>query len=363
MNKAITNRQISFMLYCITVGYGVINLPSDAAQGAGTGAWFSILISTIIFVGIIYLVTYLQYTFEGKTLYEYGQVLLGKFATYAIISIYIVYFFINFSMLGRLYAAAIRIIFLINTPTAAIIILFYIVVLYALIKGINTISRVCELYGILNIVGFISINLLFIMKGRVVHIRPLFIGQNLSIYFKGIFKIILAFLGLEILFAIPLNRKYNRKVSKYITFIMIVIGILYISIVESTISVTGIDIIVNYDLTLFNVIRSVDTYYLELFRRFDGIFMIYWSMNIICAVCLWGYGTITFISKIAKNVKYKHIAVTTTTVAAIAAIIPKTKNQAEEIIKYNSYLGVILNIVVITSLLLIIRVRKNVKKV
>ncbi|WP_411681760.1 GerAB/ArcD/ProY family transporter [Clostridium thailandense] len=363
MNRIITNRQISLMVYCITVGYGIIDLPSHAAEGSGTGAWFSLLTLAIIFVGIICLITYLQYIFQGRTLYEYGQVILGKFTTYIIISIYIIYFFINFSMIGRLYTSSIGIIFLVNTPTLAIIILFYIVVLYALIKGINTISRLCELYGILNIVGFLFINLFFIMKGKFVHIQPLFVSQDLSIYFKGIFKNVFAFLGLEILFTIPFNKKDNEKVLRYTTFIMIVIGILYISIVESTISVTGVDIIVNYELSLFNVIRAVDTYYLEFLRRFDGIFMIYWSMNIVCAVCLWGYGVVTFTSKIAKNINYKYITVATTIVAVIVGLIPKTKNQAEEIIKYNSYLGVILNIVVITSLLIIIRVKKDVKKI
>lgn len=363
MSKFLTNRQISLMIYCITVGYGVIDLPSEAAQNAGAGSWFSLLILTIIIMVITYMITYLQYTFEGKTLYEYGQQLVGKTITYIFLIVYIIYFFLNFTMITRIYAETLKMIILNKTPIIAICALFYIVVFYALAKGINVIARVCELYGILNIIGFMFINTLLLTKGRFVHIRPLFVVQDLGIYFSAIFKIVIAFLGAEILFVLPLSRQHNKKALKYTTFIVGFIGIIYIYIVESVISVVGVEAVVHYQVSLLDVIRGTDIYYLEFFRRLDGIYMVYWSMNIICAICLWGYGVITFANKITRNIKYKYIVAGVTIIGFIAAQIPKTKDQIESIIKYNSYFAAIATIVILIILLTIIKVKKYDKKI
>lgn len=363
MNKFITNRQISLMLYCTIVGYGVINLPRDAAKSAGLGSWFSLLVLTIIFIAIAYIITYLQYIFEGKTLYEYSQQLVGKTITYIFLTVYILYFFLSFTMLTRIYAETLKMIILNKTPVIAICALFYIVVFYALAKGINVVARVCELYGILNIIGFMFINTLLLTKGRLVHIRPLFVVQDLGIYFSAVFKIVLAFLGMEILFVLPLSRQHNKKVLKYTTFIVGFIGIIYIYIVESVISVVGVDSLVHYEVSLLDVIRGTDIYYLEFFRRLDGIYMIYWSMNIVCAMCLWGYGAITFTSKIIKRIKYKYIVTGVVIMSFIIAQIPKTKDQIELIIKYNSYLGAIATIVIPVILLIITKVKKYDKKI
>jgi spore germination protein len=95
MNNYLTNKQLSFILYCLIIGCGVINLPKNAAESAGIGAWLSLIITTIIFMFITYMITYLQYVYEGETLYEYSQQLVGKLITYLLVIIYIIYFFIN----------------------------------------------------------------------------------------------------------------------------------------------------------------------------------------------------------------------------------------------------------------------------
>ncbi|WML37526.1 GerAB/ArcD/ProY family transporter [Clostridium sp. OS1-26] len=363
MNKSFTNRQISFILYCTIVGYGVIDLPKLAAENGGTGSWFSLLILTIFFIIITYIITYLQYIYEGKTIYEYSQQLVGKLITYIFSIIYIVYFFINFSMITRIYAEAIKLIILNKTPVMVICFVFYMVVFYALRKGINVIARVCEIYGVLNILGFMVINSFLITNGKLVNVRPLFVMQDLMIYLKGMFKIIFVFLGMEMLMLLPVSRTANKKIFKYTTLIIAITGIVYIYIFESTISVVGVDAVIHYRTALLDIVRGVDIYYLEFFRRLDGIYIIYWSMNIFCATCLWGYGTITFTSKILKNIKYNYILVGITLIAFIAAQIPKTKEGVEEIIKYNAYLGSITAIIIPIILFVITKVKKYDKKI
>lgn len=78
MKQSITNRQIAFMLFGVIVGYGILGLPKGIAETYGTIAWIGILLGTIIALLLTYIITYIGYQNDGKTLYEYGQELVGK---------------------------------------------------------------------------------------------------------------------------------------------------------------------------------------------------------------------------------------------------------------------------------------------
>lgn len=358
MNKFLTNRQISLMLYCIIVGYGVIELPKSVAESAGTGGWFSLLISGIIFIFITYIITFLQYVYQGKTLYEYSELLVGKYITYVFLIISILYFFIYFTMVTRVYAETIKIIILNKTPVIFISTLLYIVVFYALIKGINVIGRVCEVYAFINIVGFLFVNFLLCTKGRLVNIRPLFVVGDLMSYLKAIPKTILPYLGMEMLLFIPISRTNNKNIFKYTMSMVAFIVILYIFVVESNLSVVGVNTVITLNATVFTIVRGVDIYSLEFLRRLDGIYVIYWSMNIVCAICLWGYGVIVFTNKIFKNIKYKLLVIIVMLLSFIVSQIPKTKDQVELILKYASYSGILVFGVMPFILFIITKVKK-----
>lgn len=141
MDKFFKNNQLIFVIYCVTVSYGTINLPRVIAENAGTGGWISLILTTAIFLFIAYIITYLQYNHSEQTLFEYSSDLLGKPITYIIIIIYIVYFFINFTMIARIYAEILKLIFLLKTPTIAVCFLLYLVVFYTLKKRPRDLSE------------------------------------------------------------------------------------------------------------------------------------------------------------------------------------------------------------------------------
>jgi spore germination protein len=363
MNKFLTNRQISFMLYCAIVGHSVINLPKTVAESAGTGGWISLLILTILFIGITYIITDLQYIYEDKTLYEYSEQLVGKLITYLFIILFIIYYFITFAMIIRIQAETTRLVILTKTPVVYICILFYIVVFYALTKGINVIARVCEIYGLLNMLGFIFINSLVATKGSLVNIRPLFVMSDLITYLKAAAKLTLPFLGMEIFLFLPINRTNNRNIFKYTGLTVGFIGILYIYIAECSISVVGVETAINLEAASFAVVRGIDIQSLEFLRRLDGIYIIFWTMNVVCASCLWGYGTIVFTGKIIKNVKHSYMVIAIVILSFIISQMPKTKSQVESSLKYSSYLGLVATIVIPVILFIITKVKKYDKQI
>lgn len=340
MNNNVTNRQISFILYCIIVGYGIINLPKATAEAGGTGGWVSIIISTLLFIPITYMLTYLQYVYEGKTIYEYSQILVGKFITYVFMFIYIIYFFLYFTFLIRIFCETISLTILSKTPVIYLSILFYIVVGYAMLKGLNAIGRLCEMYGFLSIIFFIFFSYILFTQGKLVNITPIFVPDDIFTYFKGITKMFLPLLGMEILTIIPISKNNNKNIFKYTTLMVAFIGIFYVYIVESVLSVVGVESIIHTKASIFVVTKGVNVFYLEFLRRLDGIYIFVWTLNIVCALSLWGYGATILISKTFKNIRYNFIVIFVIFLSFIVGRIPKTMEQVETFMTNLSYAGI-----------------------
>jgi spore germination protein len=363
MNNNVTNRQISFILYCIIVGYGIINLPKSAAEAGGTGGWVSIIISTLLFIPITYMLTYLQYVYEGKTIYEYSQILVGKFTTYVFMFIYIIYFFLYFTFLIRIFCETISLTILSKTPVMYLSILFYIVVGYAMLKGLNTIGRLCEMYGFLSIIFFIFFSYILFTQGKLVNITPIFVPDDIFIYFKGITKMFLPLLGMEILTIIPISKNNNKNIFKYTTLMVAFIGVFYVYIVESVLSVVGVESIIHTKASIFVVAKGVNVFYLEFLRRLDGIYIFVWTLNIVCALSLWGYGATFLISKTFNNIRYNFIVVFVIFLSFIVSGIPKTMEQVEKFMTNLSYAGIMVFFLIPCILLLITKVKKYDKKI
>lgn len=358
MNNKFTNRQLCLMLYCVTVGYGVMNLPKTSAEVAGTGGWVSMAIGTLFCSLIIGMVVYLQYSFENQTVYEYSTKLVGKFITTVFALIWIGYFFIIFTFLPRLFCNAINLTILDKTPVKYLSLLFFIVIGYILSKGLNAISRMIEIYATISIINFILINAILCTQGHLVNIKPIFVPSDWLLYLKGVFKMILPMLGGEALLFIPMNKEKNSHILKYSLLTVLLIGVFYIFIIESTISVVGVESIIYSRTTLFSTIRGLDIGYLEFFKRLDGYYIMIWALNIICTCSIWGYGIVTFVNKLFKNTQYKPTVIILVIISYIVCQIPKTISQAEAVLDISVNWGFIVYLLIPLILLIVKKVRK-----
>ncbi|QGU94322.1 GerAB/ArcD/ProY family transporter [Clostridium bovifaecis] len=282
--------------------------------------------------------------------------------SYIFIFVYASYFFIFFAMITRIYSETVRITILTKTPSWTIALFFFMVVYYALKNGLNVIARVCEIYGIINIIGNVFMGVILFTQGKSINLRPVFVKEDILTYIVGVPKLVFIFLGVEILLFIPFNKKSNKNVFKYTTTIIGVTGLLYLLVSEAVISVVGADTVMLYKASLFNVVRGVDVRYLEIFRRLDGIYIIIWTFNIFCSVTLWGYGVITCINKVFKNSQGRNRVLYITLLAFIVSQIPGSTNDVENVLKYNGYLGYLTSLVIPSILLIITKVKKYDKR-
>ncbi|WP_158220197.1 endospore germination permease [Tissierella sp. P1] len=359
MNHSITNRQIAFMIFAVVVGYGIINLPNTTAAEVGTGAWIPIAINTIIVAIFTYFISYLGYSHENQTLFEYGQKLVGKKLGKLIIIIYIIYFIFLLSYLVRSYSEIVTSIFLQKTPVWAISIFLLLVVSYGLTKDLKTIARVTEIYIFLVIIGFVFIQIIVATQGKIVNIRPILGVEDIMTYAKASFELFLPFIGLEIIMFIPLNKKINKSIIKYSILSIVFIGLLYIFVIESTISVVGVEDIIRYDVSVFKVLKGIDLPYLEVLKRLDGFYVIFWTMNLFCDVYIVSYLILKQSEKFFKKISPNIIIFIVIAIVFILSQIPKTPSEIRMLPTIAKNLGIITLMIIPLILFIAMKVKKN----
>lgn len=359
MNESLTNRQIAFIIFGITVGYGIMRLPKNIAQTAGTGGWITLLIATAIASISTYIIIYLGYIHNDKTICEYSELLTGKFISKLIISIYGIEFFLFFTMAIRASSEVIKHTVLIKTPIWALELLYYVVVYYAVANGLRIIARINEIYGIIIITGILVLTFILFTQGKLINLRPYFGSSDITTYLKASLVTVIPFGGMEILTIIPFNRRKNNKnVFKYAVSMVVLIGFIYILIVESSISIMGVDSIIQYDDALLATVRRIDVRTLQFLRRLDGLLLAVWIMAVFCTVVLHMYGAVFLISKSLKKINYHTTEFVVVILSFVISQIPQTFNQILKILEYFGYLTVVTILVIPSTLLMITKVRR-----
>lgn len=364
MKDYLTNREISFVIFSIVVGYGVINLPKNVAESAGTGGWLSILIGAAIAAIFAYIITYLGYIHKNKTIYEYCELLTGKVIAYIFIIIYIVYYFMFFTMVTRMASETIKLTILLKTPVWALTLVFLLTVYYAVIKKLRIIARICEIYGLIIMITAIAVYILIFSQGELINIKPFFVVENIPTYLKATIVTVFPFIGFEILTIIPFHKEENnKKIFKYTTLIIIGIGLFYILVVEACISVMGVDGIIQYKAALYATIRRVDVKSLEFLRRLDGVFIMGWIMAIFCTITLSAYGVVFLTSKLFKKINIRLLAFIVILISFIVSQIPDTISQIQKVLDYVGYSSLFTIVIIPTILFIITKVKKYDKKI
>lgn len=371
-NYTFTDRQVSFLIFCAIVGFGIMRLPKDAVQLAHTGAWFPIAINTIISLLIGYMFVYLGLTFEGQTLDQYSEIIVGKIASKFITFFFIIYYYSFVVIDLRLLIEDIKLDFLFDTPIWALALLFNFVVFYATYKKLNMIAMLCELYGVIIIIGTAILIIIIFSEGELINIKPFFNVKDIGKYIKAIPSLLTAFSGVEILSVIPLyskmnnvNRENNEKVFSYIKKIIIIIGLLYILTVESTLSVVGENSLIIFEDTVISTIRRIEIPFLDFLQRIDGLVFSIYLLGVITTLIIMGYAAIYFICsffKISDNNYGKLVFIA----ALISQIICMLQIPSIVLRNYFTYLGSTLgaacSIIVPLILITVVKVKDHAKK-
>jgi spore germination protein len=324
------------------MGYAVISIPKNVADKGGTGGWIIIVVGILITIIFGYMFVYVGTTFPNKTIDEYMPLLTGKIITYVILIPFAIYTLLVCALITRLTCETIKITMLINTPIWALSLPLLIISFYSMTKSLQTLARIAEIFGMIVIVFGILIFITIFTQGEIINIKPLFEFSEID-FFGTLLVIGFSLTGLEILPVIPMTSN-KKEISKNVIFIQLIIGFMYILIVECCISVMGVDSIIHYDETLFATIRRIEIIDLQFLKRLDGVFLIVWLLSLYCTVLFEGYITVYLFNKLFKFKNKKIMVLIVLIFSIFICLAPSSLLKAKSILDSIGYIGIGINL-------------------
>ena len=257
MTNSITNRQMFFILVLTLTSYTSIDFAKIMAEAAGRSGWILVLAAGLVFGLVAVVITSLNNRFQGKVFVDYSQELVGKPFSRVITVYYLMYFillgvFLNVRLVGFLTANFMP-------TTSKGVILAVAVGMFAMVafKGITNVARLFELYGLAFVVSTIIICVVMLPQGMIYNILPLVNQNEIKLFPQALHRLPFPFDGIEILFIVPFS-KNNRKAPLVSFLTLVFIGFFYVLILESTISILGINNTILYNDAFIEAIKVVN---------------------------------------------------------------------------------------------------------
>lgn len=299
--------QIAFLLYVTITGYSLIAIPQTAYQTAGTGAWLTIMMTAVLFAVGVFFIASLNRHFEGKSLYEYTTLLIGKPVAVILGIIYSLYFIFILLFLSRLVSDFINSTYLPITPLVVIIAIILITTGFIASKGITNVARLATLFGVVLAFVAVCVHILMFFFGDIRYIEPFFEKSQISNYFKGIGDLIVPFLGIEILTIIPFGSRNKKNGVLTAVLSLIAIGIFYVLVTETSVMIIGVEDINTYETSLVEALRQVTIPNVIILQRIDLLFITIGFAGIIGCLCIVYCCATEYVSKVFKKTNKKII--------------------------------------------------------
>ena len=301
MNKnKINSLQLGSLILCpilsASLGIGLYN----AIQIAKVDSYIGIFISSILGIIPLLLIIYISKFEEDKNIIEKINILYGKY----------IGTFINFIIVSILFVIGITILFgicnfivtqfLANTPIMYVGIMFGIVCVYSVSKGIETISRTQFIFTFI-------ITIIFIILATSLY--PEFDKSNLKPFFEyginsplkvGILNLFTNIIPIFIILIIPKGNICDKE--KYTKFVIIfyIISILFILLISIfTIGVLGQYLASFYQYPEYILLKKVNLF--GFIDRIENILSIGWILSTYATLTLIIYYISNFIKKNDKS--------------------------------------------------------------
>jgi spore germination protein len=302
LKGVVTNRQIFFMLLFTLTSGSLISIPKDSFKAAGTGAWFTMMILTIIFSIGVFFIASLNKKFEGKTIFEYSNLLVGKPISIIINFIYTSFYLLALISLFRMVAEFVKGCFLNLTPIWAISLLFVVTSLYIAYKGITNIGRLCEIYGAVFIATSLSVHAAMFYLGDITQIQPFFEPKRIKEYVFAAKDLFVSMLGIEILTIIPFGKVNSKKGVIYSVLGVVYVGLFYVFAIETSVMILGVNDVLNYNNSLIEALRETKLPSTILLERVDVLFLTVGFFGVVSGLSILLYGTVENISKLFSKI-------------------------------------------------------------
>jgi spore germination protein len=343
MPNTVTNRQMFFILFMTLTAIASVDIPKVVAQYGGYGGWAAVLLTSLVFAVAALLWAKLNNMHQGKMVFDYSKELVGKAGAYFIAAYFAQYFLTVLITLNLAMSNLLQANFLPNTPMWATAIASIPVIGFVAYKGVTNVARLIEIYGIILLVVSVPVHLLMLAQGDINHILPLYNPAETGKIVSSMWKLIFSFLGVEVIAMIPFTAKNGPKAGKTAFITILLVGLFYVLIVETSMMMIAPYEIIHYNYPLVVAIRQVELPLLKVFQRIDLIYLTVGFIGLFSGLSIVYLNIVEYICRMLPRAK-RSLVVTAVGAAAFLGEyliqgIVDIKKTLQEIVTYSGILA------------------------
>lgn len=262
LEKGITNRQMFFIMLLVISAFRTIDIPQMAAITMGRSGWSVVFIYAVPFSLIAVMVTKLNNMFMGMTLFEYGEILLGKVLRCILCVLFILYYFSVLVYLNENIAKLITMNFLPKTQPVFTLGLAIALFGFIVYRGTETMARLFELMGVMYLAVTLLLCLLMLTQSEPENILPVYNPDEWKQFLSALLMFGTVFGGMENLLLIPFTNK-NKKAPRTAFFSIWAIALLFVLIAEGSIGMLGVNNAMVYNDTFIEAVKLTNAPVIE----------------------------------------------------------------------------------------------------
>jgi len=251
-----SDRQLIFVLFLLVTAYSTIDLPKTMAQASGRLGWLVIAITAVIFATTISMFASLQKMNSGKVFADYTKDMLGPVMSKLLCVFYFLVIFVTAIYLNVKLVNLLTNNFLTETPALVLRLIGLLLFAYIAYKGVTNVARMIEIIGVLFLLITLGILVFMITQGMPEAVLPLLDSSELGNVVPGIWALLAPFAGMEVFTVMPFHA-INKNAPKKLFVTKLLIGALYILIVQGTIMTLGINNTIHFSDPFIEAIKIV----------------------------------------------------------------------------------------------------------
>jgi spore germination protein KB len=321
---------------------------------AGRDSWISLLIAIVPAIMIGFIVSVLAQRFNGCTVVEYSQLILGKWLGKLFVVLILIYFFheatLSIRGFGEFYTVAITP----RTPIGLFLIAILILAAYAVRSGLEVLARTNQAFLVIMIPIGIIASILTHKDKDFRNFLPI-LDNGLDTVLLGTLSITSVYSSFFVLSMVFANVSSTKSLKKYSVVTMLLLVAMFIGPVTGVIAVAA-----GLYFPTFQLLRDIEIGELQ---RLDIIGVMLWSLGAFSKVSLFLYAIVVGIAQLFKIKDYKILVGPVSALIAIVSIL-----NGEDLIGIYNFqrdiypiYGTLLGLVFPTVLLIVSLIRKNIR--
>ncbi|MDD4236937.1 MAG: endospore germination permease [Desulfotomaculaceae bacterium] len=316
LNKnKISDGQAIVLIVLASISSALFFVPLGVVTIVDQDAWIAMILATFLAMLLVYYpLADLGRRYPGKTIIQYSENILGRFAGKLVGAIFVYYFFQNHCWALREFGE-VTAVFLPKTPMLVIMLLLSLLTAYAVNSGLEVIGRCAELLFPIGVFA-----LVFIVVGSAglmdfTKIMPVMEGPVLPLLWATLIP--LDWLSVGFVFSVITASVNKRSIVKNGLTAVGMAGVILTVFSLVNIMVIGTPLLKKISFPLLELARYGK---IPVFERMEVLIVVFWSSWIFVKGALFSYATVLSLSQFFNLAGYRFLILSETVLAIAYAV-------------------------------------------